>query len=322
MLRPAAPARTDRALAGVALMLAFCLTAPLLDASAKLAAQTMPTGQITAARFVGQGLLMLPVVLALRLSFAMGARDAGLSLLRAILLILSTYSFVAAIAVMPIADALAIVFVEPFILLLLGWLLFGESVGPRRIGACAVGFAGALLVIRPSLAAFGPVALWPLACALFFAFYMLVTRALGRHMHPVAMQFHTAWMGAAVLIPLLWAGPALGLRSFAPIRPDAAGWLWLAGVGLWATVSHMAITWALRFAPAATLAPLHYLELVAAVAVGYLVFGDFPALWTWAGIALIAGSGLYMVHRERVLARAATPRRAQDGALSLEQMPR
>ncbi|MCX7889560.1 MAG: DMT family transporter [Rhodobacteraceae bacterium] len=307
----AAAARPDRTLAGVGLMIAFCLTAPLLDASAKLAAQTLPTGQITAARFVGQALLMLPVVLALRLPFAMDARGLGLSLLRALLLILSTYSFVAAIAVMPIADALAIVFVEPFVLLLLGWLLFGERVGPRRIGACALGFAGALLVIRPSFAAFGPVALWPLACALFFALYMLLTRGLSRHMHPVAMQFHTAWLGAALLLPVLWLAP---LPAFTPSAPDAAGWLWLAGVGLWATVSHMAITWALRFAPAATLAPLHYLELVAAVAVGYLVFGDFPQAWTWAGIALIAGAGLYMIHRERVLARAA--------ALSLEQMPR
>ncbi len=72
--------------------------------------------------------------------------------IRAVFLILSTYTFVAAIQVMPIADALAIAFVEPFILLILGRLLFGDEVGPRRIAASVVGFGGALLVIQPSLA--------------------------------------------------------------------------------------------------------------------------------------------------------------------------
>jgi drug/metabolite transporter (DMT)-like permease len=63
------------------------------------------------------------------------------------------------------------------------------------------------------------------------------------------------------------------------------------------------MTYALRFAPSATLAPLHYLEIVAAVALGYLVFGDFPNAMTWAGIAVIVGSGLYIIHRERITAR-------------------
>jgi drug/metabolite transporter (DMT)-like permease len=293
----------DRILPGIGLMLAFCVLAPLLDVAAKLAAQTIPVGQITTARFVVQGLLMLPVVLVMGLSLRMSSRALWLVTVRSIFLILSTYSFVAAIRFMPIADALAIVFVEPFILLILGRFLFGDEVGPRRLGASIVGFLGVLLVIQPSFAVFGPVAFFPLGTALFFAFYMLITRQMSRMMHPVTMQYQTALIGSLICLPLLWVFDGSGIADLDPVMPQGVAWLWLLGVGFWASVSHMCMTYALKFAPSATLAPLHYLEIVAAVALGYLVFGDFPNRLTWAGIAIIVASGLYIIHRERVNAR-------------------
>ncbi len=294
----------DTTLRGIVLMLIFCMIAPLLDVSAKLAAEGgVPVGQITTARFVVQLLLMLPVVLVMGLSLRLTARALAFTVLRAIFLILSTFSFVSGIAVMPVADALAIAFVEPFILLVLGSLIFGDHVGPRRIAACAVGFGGALLVIQPSLAVFGWVALWPLGTAFFFAFYMLVTRAISAWMHPVAMQFHTSWTGLLLCLPVMVLAKGTGIGPLDPVWPEGLNWLWLMGVGFWAAVSHMAMTYALKFAPSATLAPLHYSEIVVAVALGYLIFEDFPNLMTWAGIAVIVASGLYMIHRERLAAR-------------------
>lgn len=285
-------------------MLAFCMLAPLLDVSSKLAAEAgVPVGQITTARFVVQGALMLPVVLWMGLAWRVSRRVLGFTVLRAVFLILSTYSFVSGIAVMPVADALAIAFVEPFVLLILGRLIFGDEVGPRRIAASAVGFGGALLVIQPSLAAFGLVALWPLGTAFFFAFYMLVTRSLSAEMHPVTMQLHTSLAGVAITVPLLLLFDGSGIGPLDPILPQGVMWLWLFGVGFWAAVSHICMTYALKFAPSATLAPLHYVEIVAAVALGYMVFGDFPNPMTWAGIAVIVYSGLYIIHRERLAAR-------------------
>lgn len=293
----------DRILPGVALMLVFCIVAPLIDVFAKLASATLPAGQITLARFLAQAVLMLPVVLAMGLSLRLTPRGLGLTLLRAVLLMLATFTFISAVAVMPIADALAIAFVDSFILLLLGWAIFGEAVGPRRILATGAGFLGALLVIRPSLAIFGPVALFPLATAFAFAAYMLVTRFLSREMHPVTMQFHTAWTGVALCLPVLLLAEGSGIAALDAVWPEGRAWLWLAGLGVAATISHMAITYALKFAPSATLAPLHYLEIVSAAAFGYLVFGDFPTPLTWTGIAVIVASGLYIIHRERVVAR-------------------
>jgi drug/metabolite transporter (DMT)-like permease len=296
---------TDRILPGIVLMLTFCVLAPLLDVASKLAAEGgVPVGMITTARFVVQGALMLPVVLIMRLGTRISPRLWGMVTLRAIFLMLSTYSFVSGVTVMPIADALAIAFVEPFILLILGAYLFGDEVGPRRIGACIVGFCGALLVIQPSLAVFGTIALWPLGTAFSFAFYMLITRSMAAHIHPVTMQLHTSLAGAAICLPLLWLLRDTGIPDLAIMQPSPLMWLWLFGVGFWAALSHICMTYALKFAPSATIAPLHYFEIVVAVALGYAVFDDFPNPLTWAGIAVIVASGLYLVHRERINARA------------------
>lgn len=296
--------RTDRILPGVALMIAFCIVAPLIDVASKLAGQGVPVGVIVLGRGVVQAALMAPVVVLMGLSFAAGGRALGLLTLRAFFLVASTYCFVAALRVMPIADALAIVFVEPFVILLIGRFALGEEVGPRRLAACAVGFVGSLFVIQPSFAAFGPVAFLPLGTAVSFAFYVLVTRTLSRSVHPVPMQFHTAFLSALICLPLLALGTALGEPSTTFALPEGIFWLWVFCVGLASAVSHMAITYALAFAPSSTLAPLHYLEIVTAVLFGYLVFGNFPNALTIAGITVIVTSGLYIIHRERVTARA------------------
>lgn len=285
---------------GIALMLAFCVLAPLLDTCAKLATASIPVGQITTARFVVQAALMAPVAWAMGLRWRVSSRALGLLTLRAALLIASTFSFVAATAVMPIADGLAIVFVEPFILLLLGHLIFGNPVGPRRIAASVVGFAGALLVIQPSIANYGMVALLPLGTAISFALYMLITQAMAASLHPVIQQLHTSLIGTAICVPVLWLADGSGLVSLDPVTPQGLAWLWLLGVGFWAAASHMCMTVALHYAPASTLAPLHYLEIVTAVVLGLLIFGDFPNTLTWAGIAVIVASGLYVIHRERL----------------------
>jgi drug/metabolite transporter (DMT)-like permease len=297
------PLSADRVPLGIAMMLTFCAIAPLIDVSSKIAVQVVTVTQVTFFRMVFQGLLMVPVVLVLRQSLVISGRMATLLALRALMLIGSTYAFVAAVEVMPIADALAIVFVEPFLLLLLGWLLFGDHVGPRRLAASITGFCGVLLVIQPNWAAFGVVALYPLICAGFFAAYVLLTRRITREVEPESMQFHTAWMGTALMLPVLALGHGAGIAPLTLSNPDAGIWLALFGVGLAASVSHMAITYALRFAPSATIAPLHYLEIVTAVFLGWLVFGDWPNLLSWAGIAVIVASGLYIILRERQLAR-------------------
>jgi drug/metabolite transporter (DMT)-like permease len=228
-----------------------------------------------------------------------------LLIIRALCLIASTYCFVAAIRVMPIADALAIAFIEPFIILVLGYLIFNEVVGVRRIGARIVGFIGALFVIQPRFAAFGFVALYPLGTAFSFAAYMIVTRRLSKEMRALPMQMHTATVSLLFCLPVLVVFKGSGFPDLDAVMPEGLAWLWLFGVGLFAAISHLMVTYALGMAPTSTLAPLHYFEIISAVALGYLVFSDFPNATTWIGIAIIVASGLYIIHRERQLSRLA-----------------
>ncbi|MFT3689897.1 DMT family transporter [Paenirhodobacter sp.] len=294
----------DRIFPGIALMIGFCIVAPLIDVASKLASQAVPVGTVTLGRYLVQGVLMAPFVLALRLRVGLSGRVLWFSLARAAVSVLATYCFIAAVQVMPIADALAIAFVEPFVILFIGHFVLGEEVGPRRLWASVVGFIGALFVIQPSFTKFGTVALFPLGTALCFALYILLTRRLSRDVHPVTMQLHTAVFGALICLPLLLIGGVLGSEEVRLTAPEGIFWLWCACVGIASTVSHMSMSYALKFAPSATLAPLHYFEMITATLFGYLVFGDFPNALTWLGVAIITGSGLYLVHRERVNAAA------------------
>ena len=286
---------------GVLLMIAFCLVVPLLDVFSKLAAERIPVAQITVARFLLQFLFMCPMLFYLGKSFRVPIALLPMLFLRAVFLIVSTFFFVTAISVMPLADALAIVFIEPFIILLFGKFVLRETIGVRRLGACLIGFGGVLLVIQPSFAAFGYVAFLPLIVAFSFAFYMLITRSLSTKVEVVSMQFQTANIGAIICVPLLFLGGAFSIEALTYVRPEPLFALWLLGVGFFASVSHFLMSLALQYAPSSTLAPLHYLELIMAGVLGYLIFSDVPNTLALCGMVIVILSGLYVVYRERIL---------------------
>ncbi len=300
-------ANDGKTLIGILLMAAFALIAPGMDACAKLIGDTVAVGQVAATRFLAQAVLLFPLALARGWLHRPDAHEAGLHLARAALLLVATAFFVAALRALPIADAIAIFFVEPFILTLMGGLLLGEPLGPRRYIACGVGFAGALLVIQPSFREVGLVAFLPLVTALCFASYMVLTRRMTSHMHPITLQVYTGLAALALAVPLLWAFDGSGIAPLDPVWP-ARRELWLlAGLGLIATLAHVCISFALTFAPASMLAPIQYLEIVGATVLGFVLFEDLPGRVAFAGIALIVGSGLYVYLRERHLQRRPPP---------------
>ena len=297
----------DKTALGILLMIGFAVSGPLIDTFGKLAAPHMSVGQLAAARFTVQTLALWPLAWALGALHRPGRREIGLHLARAAMILIATGCFFVALRAMPIADAMAIFFVEPFILTILGGLVLGEAVGWRRLAACAVGFAGALLVIQPRFAALGGVALLPLGTAGFFAVYMLLTRAMATRLHPVTMQAYTALAAMALIWPALGLGLRMGLAELTPSLPAPLHALWLVGVGIAATVAHLFLSYALRFAPAATIAPLQYLEIVSATVIGYLVFADTPDATMLAGVAVVVGSGLFVFHREARAGRVKRP---------------
>jgi S-adenosylmethionine uptake transporter len=288
---------------GMLIMAVAVLTLPGLDAFAKLAAESVPVGEIAWFRFIFQTLVLLPFVLWRHRGWPRVHR-LPVHALRGALMALATLLFFAALARMPMAEAIAIFFVEPLILTLFSALFLGETVGWRRVAAILVGFAGALLVIRPSYAAFGTAALLPLGTAVCFAGYLALSRSLSRDGDALTMQFTTGVVGGIVMTMALVAGWAVDITVLNPVVPDGNALVLMVGMGVVATTGHLLLTQAFRFAPAGILAPFQYLEIISATALGYLVFGDLPDDLTVIGVTIIVGSGLYIFHRERMNARS------------------
>ena len=296
----------DRPLLGILLMLGFCILAPLGDSIAKLLGQSVSLGQLLAVRFAIQAVLLLPLVWLTGRSLAMTSRVVRLTALRTVLHILGIGAMFLSLRFLPLADAIAIAFVMPFIMLLLGWAVLDEEVGVHRLSACAVGFIGTLLVIQPNFATVGLPALLPLVVAVVFALFILVTRQVARECDPIALQTVSGFMASTLLIPLVLLAPPewVELEMTLPSTRDITLLLALGTLG---TMAHLLMTWSLRFAPAATLAPMQYLEIPVATLIGWLIFADLPNGLAAIGIAITIGAGLYVIHRERITARVPVP---------------
>ncbi len=293
---------SDRPLLGIALMAAFCVLAPMADAIAKILTQDLPVAEIVFIRFAAQFLIFLPIVMFRGRSIYMPPKMLALVALRTIFHIAGISAMFMALKYMPMAEVVAIAYVEPFLLLLLGWFFLKEHVGPHRITACAFGFFGAMLVIQPSFAAVGPLALLPLVVAVSFAFYMLITRKIVSTADIITLQTISGGMAMVILAPLYMLAPIIAPTGFEIIVPPPTLWPLLTGLVLLGTFAQLVMVWSLRYAPSATLAPVQYLEIPFATLIGLILFNHIPNGLAAIGIVITIGAGLYMVMRERLIA--------------------
>ncbi|MEO0766333.1 MAG: DMT family transporter [Pseudomonadota bacterium] len=299
----------DRPLLGIFLMLGFCVVAPMGDAVAKLLGQSVPLGELLFVRFAIQAVILIPLVWLGRRMWKMRGRVLRLTALRTVLHIFGIGAMFTALQYLPLADAVAIAFVMPFLMLLLGKYVLGEEVGSRRLIACVVGFIGTLMVVQPSFAEVGWPALLPLVVAVNFSVFMLVTRQIAKETDPIGLQAVSGVMATFILGPLLFFGQDTGFAPLELVRVDNREMALLAAIGIFGTLAHLLMTWSLRFAPSATLAPMQYLEIPVATILGLIIFSDLPNGLAATGICITIASGLYIVLRERAIARmeAQTP---------------
>ncbi|MDX1514609.1 MAG: DMT family transporter [Gammaproteobacteria bacterium] len=294
MTREQSPAPT----LGVILMIAAMMVVPLMDGIAKHLSATYSVVQITWARYFFHLVILLPVVLWRHGAAALLLRRPQLQIVRGGFLLGSTILFFAAISVMPIADAIALVFIAPFIVTALSPLVLGEQVGIRRWSAVGIGFVGVLVIVRPGMSAFHWGMLLALGAGAIYAFYSLATRRLSGSAPPLVTLTYTALLGAVVMslaAPFYWS------------PPDTTALAWMALMGAVAALGHFLIIKAFEYAEASLLAPLGYVEIVGATAVGYFAFGDFPDRFTWLGVAIVIASGVYVSIRERRTGAARPP---------------
>jgi drug/metabolite transporter (DMT)-like permease len=209
----------------------------------------------------------------------------GIHVMRALLLLTANVSFMAAVAYLQLTEANVIGFMAPLLLTALTYPVLGETVGSRRWAAVVVGFAGVIIVIRPTSSVFQWAALLPLLMAACSALYHVTTPVIRRTEDPTISLYYLGLIGAvgfSVAVPWAW------------VPPTSLGWLMLACVGLLGTAGHFLMVRAFEIASPSTLAPLFYGHLLWALIYGWCFFGDLPDLFTIIGGALVIASGLYV----------------------------
>jgi drug/metabolite transporter (DMT)-like permease len=262
----------------------------LLDATAKYLAKFYPVAGIVWARYFFQALAML-VVLGPRLGLGLvRTKRPGLQIARGTVLVGASLTFFTALALMPLAEGSAISFTAPLLLMAMSVPLLRERVdGPAWI-AVWLGFSGVLLIIRPGTGVFTWVALLPLVTAFCNAFYQILTRKLSGTDNTLTTLFYGGLVGAVImstLLPFYWTTPQSLFHAFLYVM-----------LGVLAGIGHYLLIKAFEYAPASTLAPFIYVQVVAVLVLGYLVFDSFPDGWSLAGMAIIVASGAFVATRQ------------------------
>ena len=283
---------------GIILVIGFTIMGPVMDTFAKLAANEIPIGQISFSRFFIQSVIIIPIALYLKILNFPRKSEIFLHFARALLILSATSLFFGAIKYMPMADAIAIFLVNPFIMTFLSYFILGERIGWRRVLACIIGFSASLMILKPSLALFGVVALFPLGTAVTYSFYMIITKYMTENVHPVSLQAFTGSCAVIIIFPLLLIFENTAFHELSLVVPSLNSLLLLMAVGITATISHLFVVYGLKFSPASTIAPILYLEIVSATVLGYFVFSDIPDIFTVIGVLIIIMCGIYVFLRE------------------------
>jgi len=287
---PASLIAASDARRGILWMLLTMFLFVAMDGIAKYLVQTYPVVQVVWARYTFHVALLI-VWIGARLPRLVVTHRPGLQLIRSLLLLLTTAFYFLALSIIPLAEGSAIMMISPLLVTALSMPLLGEHVGPRRWAGVAAGFVGAMLIIRPGSEMMQAASFLALGAACCNGLYHICTRILSQSEHVLTTLVYSASLGAlasALAVPFFW------------VAPDAWGWFLMVAIGLLGGLSHFALIKAFAAAPAATVAPFTYTNLLWATLIGYLAFSALPDGLTVLGATIIAVSGIYIFHREHV----------------------
>ena len=278
-------AQPHNPLLGVILIASAVAAFACVDAMTKHLASAWNVPLVVAVRYIVNVLALAAIYLPGHGLAMLKTNRTGLVFVRG--LCLSAASLFAGLALtrMPVAETLSIIFLAPFVVMVLAIPLLGEKVTPAGWLAAVAGFCGVLLVARPG-GGLDPLGVaFALGCAAVTVGYYLLSRILAKTESTMAMLFHTALIGAVLFgayLPWSLNGPMPGTLDLSLF----------VFIGLAATLGHYLFTAAFRVAPASVLAPVNYLHLFWAGVVGYLAFGHIPAPLSIAGMALVVAAGV------------------------------
>src|SRR5450631_3190116 len=285
-------------LTGIALMCGAVALFACLDTTAKYLNTQMDTMQVVWARYTSAFVLTFFISNPLTHPALLRSARPGLQIVRSLLLLGATLFNFLALRWLQLDEALSIIFTFPFIVAIVSGPMLGEWIGWRRWCAICVGFCGVLLITRPGFGGMHPAALISLAATFCYGFYAVITRIVSRVDSNQTSLFYANFIGALVMLPVIpfvWQAPANWVVA-----------LMLIGTGVLGSLGHFFLISGHKLAPAAVLSPFVYTQLIWVVILGYLVFDHVPNQWTMAGAAIVIGSGLYLLYRERKVGKPTT----------------
>ena len=260
----------------------------VMDAIAKQLTKEVGLIQTIWVRYTGQALLVFLIVLP-RLREVAKSQYPKLQLLRSVVLMAATCLFFLSISKIGLAEATAIMDINPVLITLGAFLFLGEKIGPKRVLGIITSMIGALIIIRPGTDVFTIYAVLPLVAAVCYTAYNLTTRFVGNRESPWTSLLYSALFGAVVfscMVPFFWQ----------PVSLFSAGLMVL--LSLCGTFSQLFLIRALAIGEASLLAPFAYVGLIYATIWGLVFFGEFPDKWSILGAIIIAISGFYVSYRD------------------------
>ncbi len=264
-----------------------------------------PVWVLIAARGIMAVLVLGPIVAFLGGSHRLLTPLWPLHLARAALFASGFAAFYAAFPFMPLAKISTIFFSAPLMIAVMAALWLGETIGPHRIGALLVGFAGVVVAMNPFGEAFDWIALLPLFCAASYALSQILARRIGDRETTLTTGLYTVGLSGLLIVPAGWIvahalplGPEFGHLGWHWEIGTAGGFANLAALGALGMVAYMLASRAYQITSASLVAPFDYTYLPLAVLAAYLVWGEVPAGTTLAGMAMIVAAGLYLGYRE------------------------
>lgn len=295
------PITARRTLIAIGLIILAVTLFTALDTVAKLLATRygIPVAEIVWLRFLGQVVYIFALFALLRgpsrLAELFATRRPGLQVIRSLLMVATTACNFYALQTLRLDQTMTIVFMAPLVVAALAGPLLGEWVGWRRALAIVCGFAGVVIAMHPTGEGPSLAVLVSFAGMIAYAFFMLLTRHLAPIDPPLVTLLFSMFAGATLGAPIAlsgWVTPT-----------DVTTWVMLASLGMFGGLGHLLFIYAYTLAPASTVSPFIYAQLLMMVASGWLVFGDVPDAWTLSGAAIVIASGIYLVHRERVVGK-------------------
>jgi drug/metabolite transporter (DMT)-like permease len=278
--------KPDRTLAGILFMCLAGTVFPLMNGFVQVLATDYALEQLVWFRIVGHFVFMYALFAP---KFGLGiirTQRLGLQLARSAALLASTICFFFGIKYLPLAQATAISFTTPFIVVLLAVPFLGERLDPARLIGVALGFAGVLVVVRPGTDVFQWASIVIVASALLYGSYQIITRKVGTWDRPETSSIYSAVVGSVAMLavlPFIWKTPT-----------SMTDWALIASLGFLGGLAHYFVAQALTLAPAGVVAPFMYFQIIGSVVVGYALTGKMPDAATWAGALIIVAAGLYV----------------------------